>query len=104
MAFPRILVFSLGFARLWKCHTPLIVREGAMPDSGLYQLAAAVIGIHEKTSACHTMMIPSGALIRVTGSTHRDGFLRCVWDGKDIAVLALDIRERAVRVSGLPLL
>ena len=72
-----------------------------MPNSGMYRMSVVTTGIQGKAEETRSVLIPSGALVYVKGSSRNDGFLDCIWRGADIAVLALDIHERATRVKSV---
>ena len=69
-----------------------------MPNSGVYRLAVATTGIQGTGSECQAVIIPGGALIHVRGAFN-DSFMECVWDGEQITVLTLDIKERGTLVE-----
>jgi hypothetical protein len=65
-----------------------------MPNSSVYRMSVPTTGILGNGGGCHPVIIPGGALLHVKGNFADGGFMECMWDGKQVTVLALDIQER----------
>ena len=70
-----------------------------MPNSGTYRMAVPTTGIQGTGSECQAVIVPACALLHVKGAFADGGFMECIWDGKQVTVLALDIKERGTLVT-----
>ena len=64
----------------------------------VYRLTAATLGIQMRDGKACSVSVPAGAFLEYAVSED-SGMVRCLWDGKDVQLFALDFKERAVRVG-----
>jgi len=66
----------------------------------LYRLNFPTLAIQGKDRTASPIVVPSGALLSITGSLlERNGFVWCLWRGTAVMLLAMDLKWRTERVQ-----
>jgi len=60
-----------------------------------YRLRTTTLAVHEEATRPVAISIPAGTVVRVSdNSANSGGFVEVEWDGNNVKVFAVDLRDR----------
>ena len=68
-----------------------------MPMNQTYRLRRSTIAVQNGDGKPQAVVIPTGAILKRVGEDN--GFVRCVWDRKEVQLLSFDFIERGELVG-----